>query len=86
MSHIGPEFVGKLPPGAAEDLARSLADYRQMAKEGAIKGVKILSGPGCPVSEAQEGTVYLVDRVPTLPLVGCKRSPCCACCYSPVLT
>ena len=85
MARLGPEFVGKLPPGAAEDLARSLAEYRKSAKEGILNGVRILSGPGCPVSEGQEGTIYRVGEVPALPLKGCKRSPCCACDYSPVV-
>lgn len=85
MEHLSPEYIGKLPPGAAEDLNRSLRDYRRMATQGMVKGVQILSGPGCTVSEAQEGIIYDIDHVPALPLEGCKRSPCCACCYSPVL-
>lgn len=85
MAKLGPEYIGKLPPGAAEDLAQSLRDYRTAAKQGILKGVQILSGPGCAVSEAQEGIVYHVDQVPALPFEGCKRSPCCACCYSPVV-
>ncbi len=79
------EYVGKLPPGAAEDLDQSLREYIEMAKEGTLQGVQILPGPGCAISEAQEGVVYQLDQVPALPLRGCKRSPCCACCYSPVL-
>lgn len=76
--------IGKLPPGAAEDLAEALRSYREAAKDGILKGVEILPGPGCAVAEAQAGTVYPVDQVPSLPLPGCERSPCCACDYSPV--
>ena len=85
MAKLGPEHIGKLPSGAAGDLARSLRDYRAAAKQGILKGVRILSGTGCAVSEEQEGVVYQVDQVPALPFEGCKRSPCCACCYSPVV-
>lgn len=85
MARLGPEYAGKLPPGAAEELERSLNDYRNAAKDGVLKGVRILPGPGCAVSEAQEGVIYDIDRVPALPLAGCSRSPCCACCYSPVV-
>jgi hypothetical protein len=81
MARLGPEHIGKLPPGAAEDLARELSEARELAKEGIVKGVKILAGPGCAVAEAQEGTVYPVDQVPALPLPGCQRSPCCGCDY-----
>lgn len=85
MSKLGPEYVGKLPPGAVEELRKSLHDYRQMAKEGFVKAVEILPGPGCAIAEAQAGTAYHVDRVPALPLPGCKRSPCCGCCYNAVV-
>ena len=85
MTKLGPEHVGKLPPGAAEDLAESLRNYREASKEGIVKGVEILPGPGCAMAEAQAGTVYPVDRVPSLPLHGCTRSPCCGCDYSPVM-
>jgi hypothetical protein len=85
MGKLGHEYIGKLPPGAAEDLAYSLREYQDAAIEGIVKGVEILPGPGCAVAEAQAGTVYPVDKVPKLPLQGCVRSPCCGCCYSPVL-
>ena len=84
MPKLGPEYIGKLPPGAAEDLKQSLREFRKLAKEGIVKGVEILPGPGCAVAEAQEGTTYRVDQVPALPLPGCKRAPCCGCCYSAV--
>ena len=85
MTKLGPEYVGKLPPGAKEDLAVSLKSYREAAKDGIIRGIEILPGPGCSVAEAQAGTVYSVDNVPNLPLPGCKASPCCGCDYLPVL-
>lgn len=82
MSKLGPEFIGKLPPGAAEQLAESLSEYRKAEKDGLIKGVEILPGPGCQVAEKQAGTVYKANHVPALPLSGCKRSPCCGCDYA----
>lgn len=85
MPRLGPEFIGKLPPGAAEDLADALEQYRESAREGIVKGVQILPGPGCAVAEAQAGQVYPVDQVPSLPLPGCRRAPCCACDYCPVM-
>jgi hypothetical protein len=84
VSKLGPEYIGKLPPGAAEELKSTLRQYRDLAKDGFVKGITILPGPGCAVAEAQEGTVYPVNQVPSLPLRGCSRSPCCGCCYSTV--
>lgn len=85
MAKLGPSYVGKLPPGAADDLAESLRGYKEAARQGIVKGVEILPCSGCAIADAQAGTVYPVDRVPTLPLHGCTRSPCCGCDYSPVL-
>jgi hypothetical protein len=85
MSRLGPEHRGKLPPGRKEQLARSLKGYRLAKASGALKGVKILAGPGCAVSESQQGKIYDLATVPRLPLPGCDRSPCCGCCYSPVV-
>ena len=68
MSNLGPDYVGKLPPGASKDLNATLRQCRKLEKDGIIKGVKILPGPGCAVAEAQIGTVYSVDQVPKLPL------------------
>jgi hypothetical protein len=84
MPKLDPKYVGKLPPGAAADFKQSLREYRELEKQGFLIGVKILSGPGCAPSEAQEGTVYQVASVPSLPLKGCTRAPCCACCYAAV--
>lgn len=84
MAKLDPKYIGKLPPGAAADLKQSLREYKGLAKQGFIKGVKVLPGPGCQVSESQATAVYQVSEVPTLPFEGCVRSPCCACCYSAV--
>lgn len=85
MAKLGPEYVGKLPPGAAEDLKAELEQCREMVKLGIAKGVEILPGPGCAVAEHQAGNVYLVGQVPSLPFPGCDRSPCCGCCFNAVL-
>lgn len=84
MSTLGPEFRGKLPPGAATQHQRSLDGFAASARVGALRGVKVLPGPGCKVSMAQAKKVYALASVPELPFDGCDRSPCCACCYSPV--
>jgi hypothetical protein len=81
MAKLGPEYIGKLPPGAAKDLQRELREIQASAKFGIVKGVKILPGPGCTIAEAQAEKVYPLDQVPNLPLPGCDRSPCCGCCY-----
>ena len=85
MTKLGPEYRGKLPPGAAAQNRQALASYRKAAHMGVLKGVEILPGGGCPVSDAQKGTVYSISAIPTLPLSGCNRSPYCACCYSPIV-
>jgi hypothetical protein len=85
MSRLGPEYRGKLPPGRKEQLARSLKSYRRAQATGALKGLQILAGPGCAVSESQQGKIYDLATVPSLPLPGCDRSPCCGCCYSRVV-
>lgn len=75
-------------PGVADVHAKTLAGYRDAAEDGVIVGIEILS-PGmpwpCPIAEAQVGTVYPLNKVPSLPMQGCERAPCCACCYSPVV-
>jgi hypothetical protein len=83
MPFLGPEYRGKLPPGRAGPNRRALESYRNAVKLGVLKGVEILPGPGCPVSEAQMDVVYTIESVPALPLTGCNRSPCYGCCYSP---
>lgn len=84
MTKLGPEYKGKLPPGAAIQLRKSLASYRKAASMGVRVSVAILPPSDCSVSEAQRGTLYSLDGVPKLPFPGCTRSPCCGCCYSPV--
>jgi hypothetical protein len=85
MAKLGPEFRGKLSPGAAEQNQSSLESYRKAIKQGAKLKVEILGSPDCPVSWAQNGKLYSIDGVPPLPLPGCDRSPCCGCCYAPVV-
>ena len=85
MSKLDPKYIGKLPPGASVELRQSLVEYRKLNKQGFLKGVRILPGPGCAVSEAQDGVVYAMEGVPGLPFKNCDRDPCCACCYSPIL-
>jgi hypothetical protein len=84
MAKLGAEYRGKLPPGAEEQIKRELESLRESDELGVLKGVQILSGPGCAVSEAQEGRIYPLSKLPRLPLPGCDRSPCCACCYQGV--
>ena len=81
MAKSDNEYRGKLPPGAEEQIKRDLEDLEEENKRGMLKGVRILSGLGCAVSEEQEGKIYPVSMVPKLPLLGCDRSPCCACAY-----
>jgi hypothetical protein len=85
MADIDPKYIGKLTPEGAYMLERSLREYQDAARRGIVTGIRILSGPGCAVAEAQEGVIYHPHSVPTLPLPGCARAPCCACCYNPVV-
>lgn len=81
MSSLYSKFRGKLPPGAAAQLQQVIRDARKLAKTGELAGIEILGCDECPVSKAQAGKIYSVDLVPSLPLPGCERSPCCGCCY-----
>jgi hypothetical protein len=47
--------------------------------------VEILPGPGCDLAEHHRGVAYTLDRCPEIPIAGCKRDPCCACCYAPIV-
>ncbi len=85
MAKLDPKYIGKIPPDCRENLTRNLKEYRKSAKDGIISGIEIHPGPGCSIAKEQEGMVYDVNNVPKLPLPGCKRSPCCACCYLPVV-
>ena len=57
MAELGPEYVGKLTPEGTEMLQRSLREYQDAARRGIVTGIRILSGPGCAVAEAQEGVI-----------------------------
>jgi hypothetical protein len=70
-------------PGAKEDLELELLSFRK--SRDLIAGVNVLPGPGCAVAEAQKTVVYDLDKPPVLPFDDCDRSPCCACCFVPVL-
>jgi len=85
MAKLGPEFIGKLPPDALEILNSTLKDFDVHFKDGILKGVEILGCNNCALSMAQKGKVYNPSEVPSLPLPGCSRSPCCGCDYGPVV-
>ncbi len=85
MPKPGNEYQGKLLPGMAETHQAELDKLQEAHRMKILKGVQILSGPGCAVSQAQEGRVYSLRSVPQLPLPGCDRSPCCGCCYQGVV-
>ena len=79
---LGPEWRGKLPPGAQEQLDRTLAGWRE---SGLVTHVEV-DGPGdCPVSEAITGVLFPLGAPPSVPIEGCERLPCCACGYRCVL-
>jgi hypothetical protein len=75
-------YRGRLMPGAAKQLARSLREYRKAAALGLNVKVQVLGCPDCHVSQQIEKHMYSLDDVPTLPLDGCDRTPCCGCCYT----
>lgn len=75
MTKLGPEYRGKLPPGAAAQHRKTLASYRQAVREGVRVDVEISPPGGCLISDAQKGVVYSIDGVPSLPLPGCTRLP-----------
>lgn len=60
----------------------NLERYKKSEVDGIISGVEILCGDECPVGSAHKGKIYPTSQVPELPLVGCKREPCCACTYT----
>src|SRR5712672_241442 len=60
-----------LPPSsrrAAPQIYPDLILRQAQQASGALKGVKILAGPGCAVSESQQGKIYDLATVPSLPL------------------
>ena len=79
------KYIGKLPPGAAEDLSSSLESYIELSRQGIIKGVKVSAGPGCPVAARLAGKVFAMNEIPLLPIAGCVRAPCCGCDYLPAI-
>lgn len=74
--------VGHLPPGAAEQMARSIESMRS---SGQCVGVELMAGPGCAAAAQHAGERYDFDNIPVLPFVGCDRDPCCACDFLPVI-
>ncbi|MGE0108461.1 MAG: SAP domain-containing protein [Bdellovibrionales bacterium] len=62
---------------------RELERYRKLEAEGIIVGIEILCGDdGCAASSQHKGKLYDVHEAPELPMPGCTRLPCCACCYT----
>lgn len=74
---------GELPPGAAEQMARSIEGWKS---SGHCSGVELSAGPGCEVADKHNGEIYGFDNLPDLPFRGCKRHPCCACGFLPVIS
>lgn len=81
MAKLDSIYIGKLPPGRAEDHERQLNSFRDAIAQRAIRGVSISGCDDCQVSLAKANKIYKIDKVPALPLKGCTRSPCCGCCY-----
>lgn len=79
---LGPEWRGKLPPGAQVQLDRTLAGWRD---SGLVTHVEVLCDPECEAAAKYEGVLFPLDAPPQLPFAGCERSPCCACDYISVL-
>jgi len=79
---LGPEFVGKLPPGAQDMLDRSLASWRE---SGVVAFVQLVPPGDCPSSDPLDGMLFPIDRPPNLPIAGCSRKPCCGCDFVPIL-
>ena len=60
----------------------TLDDCMVALKKGVNIKVQILGVPDCPLSLTKKDKSYALDKVPSIPLIGCERSPCCGCCYS----
>jgi len=61
---------------------RELERYRKLETEGIIVGIEIsCCDDGCAASSSHKGKMYSVHEAPELPIFGCTRLPCCACCY-----
>jgi hypothetical protein len=91
-----PSAVWKLDPDLPEDAQRwiaaldvwmtsqfVLAGYRDSARRGLRLRVEILPGPGCEIAAHHSGITYELENCPEIPLPGCRRLPCCGCCYTP---
>jgi hypothetical protein len=59
----------------------TLERYRADEANGLRVKVAILSE--CAISAKYAGKTYSLTRVPEIPFPGCRRLPCCACCYTP---
>lgn len=81
MPTLGLEFVGKLPLGRREVHSQTLAEYQKLYESGIVAGVEISGCDDCSASMAFAGRTFPPLAVPSLPLTGCTRSPCCACVY-----
>ena len=79
---LGPVWIGKLSPGASEQLQDDLDQWRA---SGVVIGVEILGCPDCPASMTMDGVFFSLDSPPHLPVKGCVRKPCCGCCTIAVL-
>lgn len=82
MPKLSPEFIGKLPPGAKEQMQQTVESFRSNS---CVIGIEVLPGPDCKVAETYAGVVFSIDSAPILPFAGCVRSPCCGCCLIPVI-
>jgi len=74
----------------ADDYAdKTLAAYRLGIKAGgSIRGVSVCVSENCCTAAKMlpEGTVYLPDAAPRLPLPTCSQGRRCPCVYRPVMT
>jgi len=86
MARLGPEWRGRVPPELAEGHKRQLEEIAKIPKLGiGVQGARIFGCPDCQISLEHQDIVFPLGSVPALPLPGCDRSPCCGCCYGPVL-
>jgi hypothetical protein len=80
---LGPEWIGKVPPGNAEGIENSLRSWRE---SGVVDGVEVLPPSDCLAAQSVRGIIFPLGEPPQLPFPGCVRKPCCACCFVAVLT
>ena len=88
MRRLGPEWRGKVPPALAEGHKRTLEEIATIPQRVGvgIQGARIYGCVDCPMSLEYQDIIFPIGSVPSLPLPGCNRSPCCGCCYGPVLS